>query len=222
LCLTNSCTLTKQIAALPDKNQLLNEAKAVLKNKKSLFLNYHAYMAFVECVKPPIALVILGAGNDVIPLTKISAILGWHITIVDGRPNYATVQRFPTARKVLVAKPHEVLANLKINEWTAFVLMTHNYSYEIVFLRELLPLHASYIGVLGPKKKLERMLGELKEAGNTITSHNLDAIHGPAGLDIGSDNADEIALSIIAEIQAVFSTRNANPLKYKSSLIHSL
>jgi len=102
------------------------------------------------------------------------------------------------------------------------VLMTHNYNYEIAFLRELLPLKASYIGILGPKKKLERMLGELEDTGIIISKENLDAIHGPVGLDIGSENAEEIALSIVAEIKAVFSKRNGHSLKHKTSLIHSL
>jgi xanthine dehydrogenase accessory factor len=101
------------------------------------------------------------------------------------------------------------------------VLMTHNYNYEIAFLKELLPIEASYIGILGPKKKLERMLDELEAGGTTVTQRNLETIHGPVGLDIGSENSEEIALSIIAEIKAVFSARNGNSLKYKSTVIHS-
>jgi len=222
LCLTNTVTLMNGIEALPHKNELLNDAKAVLENKSSSILNYNGYTAFVECLKPLMSLVILGAGNDAIPLTKIAAVLGWHITVIDGRPNYATIDRFPFAKKILVAKPQKVLADVEINDWTAFVLMTHNYNYDITFLRELLPLKASYIGVLGPKKKLERMLEELEDTGVRINKKNLDAIHGPVGLDIGSENAEEIALSIVAEIMAVFSVRNGHSLKYKTSLIHGV
>jgi xanthine dehydrogenase accessory factor len=65
------------------------------------------------------------------------------------------------------------------------------------------------------------MLEELEENGTTITEKNLEAIHGPVGLDIGSETSEEIALSIIAEIKAVFSTRNGNSLKYKMTVIHS-
>jgi xanthine dehydrogenase accessory factor len=172
---------------LPYKNDLLEDAKNALDNQQSSITAYQRYTAFVECVKPLISLVILGAGNDVIPLTK----------------------------------PDQVLNRLEINEWTAFVLMTHNYNYEIAFLKEFLPLQTSYIGILGPRKKLERMLDELEAGGTTITQRNLDTIHGPVGLDIGSENSEEIALSIIAEIKAVFSARNGNSLKYKTTVIHS-
>ncbi len=222
LCLTNTGILMNGMDTLPYKNDLLNDAKVALKSQNSLFLNYNGYTAFIECVKPLISLVILGAGNDAIPLTQIAAVLGWHTTVIDGRPSYATHQRFPSAKKVLVAKPEQVLNDLELNGWTAFVLMTHNYNYELAFLQELLPLKAAYIGVLGPRKKLERMLGELEDKGINITKESQDAIHGPVGLDIGSENAEEIALAIIAEIKAVFSARNGNSLKYKTSLIHSV
>jgi len=214
--------MTNGLDALSYKNQLLYDAKEVLENQCSSIFNYNGYTAFVECVKPLISLIIIGAGNDAIPLTKIAAVLGWEITIIDGRPNYAVAERFPLAKKVLVAKPGQALENLELNKWTAFVLMTHNYNYEIEFLKELLPLEISYIGILGPKKKLDRMLGELEDKGAIITQKNLDVIHGPVGLDIGSENSEEIALSIIAEIKAVFSARNGKPLKYKTTAIHSL
>jgi xanthine dehydrogenase accessory factor len=221
LCLANGEILTNGLEKLPYKNELLEDAKNALDNQRSSITAYQGYTAFVECAKPLISLVILGAGNDAIPLTKIASVLGWNITVVDGRPNYATAERFLSANKIIVAKPKQVLVNLEINEWTAFVLMTHNYNYEIAFLKELLPLQTSYIGILGPRKKLERMLEELETDGTTITQRNLETIHGPVGLDIGSENSEEIALSIIAEIKAVFSSRNGNSLKYKTSVIHS-
>jgi xanthine dehydrogenase accessory factor len=221
LYLTEGQTLPNGLDILSYKSELLEDAKNALDNQCSTITSYHGYTAFVECVKPLISLVILGAGNDAIPLTRIAAILGWNITLVDGRPNYATAERFPYAQNIVVAKPERVLDNLQINEWTAFVLMTHNYNYEITFLKELLPINSSYIGILGPKKKLERMLDELEENGTIITERNLQAIHGPVGLDIGSETSEEIALSIIAEIKAVFSERNGHPLKFKTTVIHS-
>jgi len=221
LCLADGQTLMNGLEILPYKNELLEDAKNVLDSQRSAITDYQVYTAFVECVKPLISLVILGAGNDAIPLTGIATILGWNITIVDGRPNYATAERFPSANKIMVTKPEKILDSLEINEWTAFVLMTHNYNYEVGFLKELLPLYPSYIGILGPKKKLERMLDELEENGTTITERNLETIHGPIGLDIGSETSEEIALAIIAEIKAVFSKRNGNSLKYKTTVIHS-
>lgn len=221
LYLEGSKTLQYGLENLPYKNELLEDARNVLGNQRSAVTAYQGYTAFVECVKPLISLVIVGAGNDAIPLSRIAVVLGWDITVVDGRPNYASTERFPSIKKIMIAKPQGILYNLEINEWTAFVLMTHNYNYEIAFLKELLPLHPPYIGILGPKKKLERMLDELEVNGTVITEKNLETIHGPVGLDIGSETSEEIALSIIAEIKAVFSERNGRSLKYKTTVIHS-
>jgi xanthine dehydrogenase accessory factor len=221
LFLADGETLSNGLETLPYKSELLDDAKNALDNQCSSVNTYEGYTAFVECVKPLISLVIIGAGNDAIPLTKIASVLGWSITVADGRPNYASADRFPFVKKLIVAKPDKVLNNLEVNEWTAFVLMTHNYNYEIAFLKELLPLDISYIGVLGPKKKLQRMLGELEENGTVITQRNLETIHGPVGLDIGSETSEEIALSIIAEIKAVFSAGSGKSLKFKTTVIHS-
>jgi xanthine dehydrogenase accessory factor len=215
LFIADNQSVANGLERLTYKTELLEDANNALQLQRSAITSYEGYTAFVECVKPLISLVILGAGNDAIPLTKIASVLGWNITVVDGRPGYVTAERFLFANKTIVAKPEQVLNNIAINEWTAFVLMTHNYYYEIAFLKELLPLHPSYIGILGPKKKLERMLDKL--AIDSVPEN----IYGPVGLDIGSETAEEIALAIAAEIKAVFSERNGHPLKYKTTVIHS-
>lgn len=221
LFMTANQTLPNGLEVLPYKSELSQDARNVLENQHSEIAVYQGYTAFIECVKPLIFLVIIGAGNDAIPLTRISAVLGWNTTVVDGRPKYATTERFPLPNKIIVSKPEMILDSVEINEWTAFVLMTHNYNYEFAFLQKVLPLHPPYIGVLGPKKKLERLLDELEENGTVITERNRETIHGPVGLDIGSETAEEIALSIAAEIKAVFSERNGHPLKFKTTVIHS-
>ncbi|AYL99080.1 XdhC family protein [Mucilaginibacter celer] len=221
LCLTGSQLFYDDLQVLPFETQLLADAGDALANQRSAVSAYGQYTAFVEFVKPLISLVIIGAGNDAIPLMKMADVLGWNATVVDGRPMYITEERFPSVKKI-IAKPDQILKNLEVNERTAFVLMTHNYNYEIAFLKELLPLQPSYIGILGPKKKLERMLDELEQGGTIISEKNLETIHGPVGLDIGSETSEEIALSIIAEIKAVFSKRNGRSLKYKTTVIHSV
>jgi xanthine dehydrogenase accessory factor len=206
------------------RDTLLNDAEKTLEKGHSDNRTYTdgiEYTAFIEYIKPVISLVIIGAGNDAVPLTQIAAILGWDITVIDGRPNYALPQRFPLAANVITAKPLQVLQQVTITGQTAFVLMTHNFNYEFELLKELLPLPIPYIGVLGPKKKLNRMLGELEDNGFKIMEEQLRHIYGPIGLDIGSEGAEEIALSIIAEIKAVFSARNGQSLKYKPVPIHT-
>ncbi|MEO3404159.1 XdhC/CoxI family protein [Mucilaginibacter sp. CAU 1740] len=220
LCLTDESVFSNGWEALPFHTELLEDAREALIAQHSSVTTYQHYTAFVEFVKPLTSLVIIGAGNDAIPLVKMAAILGWDTTVIDGRPMYVTEERFPSVKKV-IAKPDQILQSLQIKQWTAFVLMTHNYNYELAFLKHLLPRHPSYIGILGPKKKLERMLDELEQNGTIISQETLDAIHGPVGLDIGSETAEEIALSVIAEIKAVFSERNGKSLKYKATVIHS-
>jgi xanthine dehydrogenase accessory factor len=224
LCLTNSGLLVNGIANAPYLNEIKADAASVFDQKQSannIYTDGITYTAFVEYVKPVISLVIIGAGNDAIPLTRIAAVLGWDITVIDGRNNYALAERFTAAKRVIVAKPEEVISHVSLNNLTAFVLMTHNYNYESALLAQLLPLDLPYIGVLGPRKKLERMLGELQADGLTITEDQLNKVHGPTGLDIGSEGAEEIALSIVAEIKAVLSSRNGASLKYKQASIHA-
>jgi xanthine dehydrogenase accessory factor len=196
----------------------LIDAKDVLKNGNSLTKTYiyqDKFTCFIELLQPAVSLILVGAGNDTIPLTQIAKVLGWEVTVADGRANYAVAARFPMANKLVIAKPETLLTNIVIDRRTVFVLMTHNYNYDMAVLKQLLPLHLPYIGALGPKKRLHRMLNELQDEGTIITDKELKSVYGPAGLDIGSENAEEIALSIIAEIQSVLKKRNGAPLKHK-------
>nr|WP_255496051.1 XdhC family protein [Mucilaginibacter sp. FT3.2] len=169
-------------------------------------------------MEPTVSLVIFGAGNDAIPLVQIAATLSWIVTIVDGRSNYAIPERFPLAKQVITSKPENSLQHIRIDNRTAIILMTHNYNYDACVLKQLLPLGASYIGVLGPKKRLQRMLDDFTDEGIKNTPQQLESVFGPAGLDIGSENADEIALSIIAEMQAVLKSRTGTSLRYKTTI----
>lgn len=223
LCMTEGETAVAGSILRGHQLAIINDAESVLVNRQSIVKNYTediTYTSFVELLKPVIALVIAGAGNDAIPLVKIAHVLGWDITVVDGRNNYALAERFPQAHRVIVAKPEEVLSYVDVNEWTAIVLMTHNYNYEMALLKELACQAFSYVGMLGPKKKLDRMLSELKDNRVILSGEQLEHLHGPVGLDIGSEGAEEIALSVLAEIKAVLSNRKGYSLKYKAEPIH--
>jgi xanthine/CO dehydrogenase XdhC/CoxF family maturation factor len=223
ICLTQGDLITTQ-SDIPFRDELIRDVRAVLVNRQSQNNTHVAdvcYTAFIEYVKPLISLVIIGAGNDAVPLTKLASVLGWDITVVDGRNNYALPERFPYATKVVVSRPENVLSHIKLNDRTAFVLMTHNYNYEIELLKTLLPIDMPYVGILGPKKKLQRMLDEIEESGAVINKGQLVKIYGPVGLDIGSEGPEEIALSIVAEIKTVLSGRKGYSLKYKPVPIHS-
>ena len=188
---------------------------------KAYQLDNRQLNAFVEFIPPVISLVIFGAGNDAIPLVKMAALLGWKTTIVDGRSGYATNSRFPLADNLLMAKPDEALKNLNIDEQTVFVLMTHNFNYDLGVLKLLLDVDVKYIGSLGPKKKLMKMFDDLSNDGIEITANHKQKIFGPAGLDIGAETSEEIALSIVSEIKAILEGNKGGYLRDKDGLIHN-
>ena len=205
------------------KDALLEDARHVLKNGNSVTKTYlygDKFTCFIELLQPTVSLVVFGAGNDAIPMVQMADVLGWHVTLIDGRANYAVSARFPLAKKIIIAKPEQALAQIDIDSRTIFVLMTHNYNYDMAMLKQLLPLELTYVACLGPKKRLNRMLDELRDEGLNITSQQLKSIYGPAGLDIGSETSDEIALSIISEMQAVLKKRDGTPLREKA-VIHN-
>ncbi|WP_114780644.1 XdhC family protein [Botryobacter ruber] len=204
---------------------LLADAQQVLETGASVTKAYatadQKLTGFVEFLKPAVSLIVVGAGNDALPVTQLASLLGWQVTVVDGRANYATAERFPAAQRVLVAKPEQVLPQLALDAQTVFVLMTHNYNYELALLRHLLPLRLPYVGVLGPKKKLDRLLNELQEEGVPLGEEELKSLYGPVGLDIGAETAEEIALSMLSEMKAVLAGRSGTSLREKQEAIHA-
>lgn len=206
------------------KDVLLADANEALINQVSSFKNYisddHDLTAFVEVIKPPVSVIIIGAGNDVMPVVDMSNILGWEATVIDGRANYAKKERFTSACQVLVAKPEKALEQIVIDEYTVFLLMTHNYNYDKAMLVQLLQKNVTYIGMLGPKKKRERILNELKDERITFTDQQLSVLHSPVGLDIGAETSEEIALSILSEIKAMFANKDVQSLRKIKEVIH--
>ena len=226
--------ITGDIPSSAIKEAILTEAQSVMKSQASVFINYRtenlALTAFIEFLPPPVSLVVVGAGNDAIPLVNIATTLGWDVSVVDGRNTHAKTGRFTSACQVFAGKPENVLDTIIIDEKTVFVLMTHNYNYDLAMLKILLERNVFYIGVLGPKKKLVRMLDELTDKahpddlvgrGMNLSEKQLKSIYGPVGLEIGAETADEIAVSIIAEITAVFAGKKGRSLRDSSDFIHS-
>jgi xanthine/CO dehydrogenase XdhC/CoxF family maturation factor len=204
---------------------VLEDVREAIHLKRSSFREYtdgqiHV-TAFIEFLQPAVSLVVVGAGNDAIPMMQIADSIGWDVRVVDGRNTHARPERFASACQVLVSKPEKVLEQIPMDGRTVFVMMTHNYNYDLAMLRALLPKDIPYIGMLGPKKKLSRMLDEIRENGTPVTEDMLSKVYGPTGLEIGAETAGEIALSIIAEIQAVLNGKQGGPLRDKIDVIHS-
>jgi xanthine/CO dehydrogenase XdhC/CoxF family maturation factor len=207
------------------RKRILKDVKQAMFQKKSFFKQYleeaFEVTAFIEYLPPPISLVIVGAGNDAIPMMQMGEVLGWDVRVADGRNTHAKPERFTSACQVLVSKPEKVLEHIPVDDRTVFVLMTHNYNYDLAMLRALLEKEVRYIGMLGPKKKLDRMLDELKEAGIHVTDAQKATIYGPVGLEIGAETAEDIALSVLAEIMGVLNDKKGTSLRNKSEVIHT-
>lgn len=225
LLLQEDGTISGNIPLSQFENSILNDLNGVMENEESVFKQYksgqESVTAFFEFIHPPVSLVVLGAGNDAIPLMKFADVLGWDFRIVDRRDTHANKERFPLASQTLVANPDVALNYLSYDNRTFFVLVTHSYKCDYYFLKSLCDADVPYVGILGPKKKLNRMLSELIEGGVPLSQAKISTIFSPTGLDIGAETPEEIALSIIAEIQAVLKGKRGGMLTLKEEVIHS-
>ncbi len=224
LLIDNKGNPTGQIDDLALSEKVRVVAKDALKRRINHFGEYYTSSdiqhAFIEIVTPPPTLVLVGAGNDSQVLSRMAEVLGWDIIVVDGRPTHANKQRFNSCQ-VVVTNPEEILNNIKINETTAFVLMTHNYNYDLAVLKLLLSEEKiPYIGILGPNKKHQRMLGDLAAEGIQLSEEQSSKIYAPVGLQLGAETPAEIGLSILSEIQAVLTESNVCHLRELEGSIH--
>ncbi len=193
---------------------LLREQSAHATNRVTCLDSGHE--VFFETLTPPTRLLIFGAGDDAVPLTELAHQLGWQVSVFDGRANYARREKFPAAQLVAVRPSETPAASLGIDPWTVAVTMTHSYTQDLNNIRALAAEPLAYLGVLGPRNRTAQLLSE---AGARSTL--LDNIHSPMGLDIGADGPEQVALSVIAEIQATLNSRQGGSLRARSGSIHS-
>jgi xanthine/CO dehydrogenase XdhC/CoxF family maturation factor len=176
---------------------------------------------FFDNVQPPVPLVIFGAGDDARPLVRIAKELGWHVTLADPRREFATQDRFPSVDAISVAPAADLVARTSIPPEALAVVMTHHYVHDLPILRDLLTKDLSYIGLLGPRKRAERILSDLAHEGMVPTAKMRGRLHAPVGLDLGADTPEEVALSMIAEMRAVLAGRDGRPLRLREKPIHA-
>lgn len=174
---------------------------------------------FLEAMNPAIHLIVFGGGYDAVPVTRLAQEIGWQVTVTDDCIAHLSPKRFPDANDIVPIDRHEVAQKLTIDEYTAALLISHNYKYDLAVMESLLDTDIKYIGLLGPQKRAMKMLTELNEKGK-LKPGDSDRIYGPVGLNIGAETPDEIALSILAEIQAKFAGRPGNFLKDLEGPIH--
>jgi xanthine/CO dehydrogenase XdhC/CoxF family maturation factor len=172
--------------------------------------------AVLDPILPPLHLVICGAGPDVAPMVAAGLRQGWRVDVVDPRRSFLRQERFPGAR-LLDAEPSQAAEASGAGEWTAVVVMSHDFHRDVAFLGGFLGRGVPYVGVLGPRDRTDRLLNEL---GATPNEADLAALHAPAGLDIGADGSEQVATAIVAEILAVLHGRSGAPLRSRPGPIH--
>ena len=168
---------------------------------------------FVHYLEPPPDVVIVGAGDDAIPLVRLAAETGFRVTLVDHRAAYATATRFPDALSIVIARPETAGSAVPGTAQTYAVIMNHALTLDKAWAARFAATAAPYVGLLGPAKRRDEILADLPPE-----SHG--RIYGPIGLDIGADDAAQIAVSIVAEILAVDGRRAAGFLRGTANPLH--
>lgn len=170
---------------------------------------------FIEFLPQPVGLTIFGAGDDAQPVAALAETLGWRVTVADHRPAWVTAERFPGAR---LSQTSAEEVPLRSDDF--ILVMNHNYETDKGVLRRLAGLPARYVGILGPRRRTERILADLAGEGVTPTEAVLESWHYPVGLDLGGETPTEIAISIVAEIQSVIGGRSGGRLRDRQGSIH--
>jgi xanthine dehydrogenase accessory factor len=180
-------------------------------------------MLVLEPIPLPKELVIFGAGYDTLPLLDYASMLGWRVTVLDVRPLMLNTERLSkahTIKRFHTETIPETVAELGITDETAVAVMTHHLERDAEILHCVLPYKPLYCGLLGPKERFAKIENLWNERGYSLAEKLVKKIQTPIGLDIGSETAEEVALAIVAEIQAAFNGRKGGALKERKRRIH--
>lgn len=222
-------TLYETITNLEIKERILADADELLRSNKSIAKIYQANQdkleVFFEYLQPEINLTIFGAGYDVNPVLELAQNVGWQVMITEDCLAKVVPSRFPMADKLQHLDRAQLMEKLSFKDNSAVLIMSHNLNYDTEVLSQLFSYvekteSIKYIGILGPGKRTEKMLNKIADRGILLNEGLLQKIHSPVGLDIGAELPEEIAVSIIGEIKAVFTERSGGFLKERTGFIH--
>ena len=174
---------------------------------------------FSQVLVPAFKLLIIGGEHDAVKLCKIASNLGWEIDVITSAKDPKQLADFPGANSVIGESP-ETIQFTDLNENTAIVIMNHSYVQDLKYVVKLANFQPTYIGILGAPKKGERLFNELFEFVPEVSVAFLNCIYTPAGLHIGAQTPEEIAISIIAEILAIFREKEPFSLRNLKGKIH--
>ena len=155
---------------------------------------------FIEPILPPAELFIFGAGHVATSVYRVARIVGFDVTIVDDRENYANRERFPEAQQVLAEDFDTAMAQIEPGEASYIVIATRGHRDDMRVLRWAVQTPARYVGMIGSKRKTATIFKELRAEG--LAAELFERVHAPIGLDIGALTPEEIAISIMAELIA--------------------
>ncbi|GAA3573907.1 XdhC/CoxI family protein [Snuella lapsa] len=179
-----------------------------------------SHSVFKQKLPPCFKIVIVGAEHDAVQLCEYAALTGWEVTVIAGATESKSITDFPGAHAFYAQTP-EQLGMQVIDQQTAVVLMSHNFANDLRYLVALKECNPAYIGLLGPARRREDMLSQFLEYCPAADDVFLDSIHGPAGINIGAETPQEIAVSIIAEILAITRQKEPISLSQKIGCIHN-
>ena len=195
------------------------ELRAALSTGRSRTVRSGAEQRSIEVFHPPLRVCVFGAGPDAAPLVRSMVALGWDVDLFDHRSALVEAARFPGASATCVPVDDAVAA-AEIGDDAHCVVMTHHYLNDRTLVRGLLETPAPYLGLLGPRQRADDLLADLADDGCVIGEEDRERVFAPAGLDLGADSPEGIALSIAAEIQAVAAGRPGGWLRDRKGPIH--
>ncbi len=175
---------------------------------------------FTQILQPSFKFIIIGGEHDAVKLCKVASNLGWEIEVITSAKDSKQLSDFPGANSVIGDSPETVQFS-NIEENTAIVIMNHSYVQDLKYLVNLSKYKPKYIGVLGAPNRRERLFNELFEYAPDVSDDFLDHIYTPAGLHIGAQTPEEIAVSIVAEILSVIRKKEPFSLRKLNGKIHS-
>ncbi|HEY5935605.1 MAG TPA: XdhC family protein [Kofleriaceae bacterium] len=175
---------------------------------------HHGHDYLIEAIRPSPRLFVFGTGHDVVPVVALGRRLGWEVIVCARHARHGIVERFSDAGVLAIGTLETFAAQIDSSDRALALVMSHDLDVDRANLGMLLGTRAMYIGVLGPRSRTDRMLGELGGVRDP-------RIHGPVGLELGAETPDEIALSIVSEIQAVLARSPATHLREHLGSIHA-
>jgi xanthine dehydrogenase accessory factor len=203
------------------------EAEHALANAPAAYSALHSsdrgeVEVLVERLEPPPHLFAFGAGHDVVPLVRLTQQLGWTVSVWDALRRHDTRERFSMADHYLTGSLAGAVARLERCVSPAAVIMGHHLAQDTAVLSALLTcdVHLPYLGALGPRRRTEQMLADIRAAGLMPSAQALAALHAPVGLQLGAQTPAEVALSIVAEAQATLARVRVASLSAQSGPIH--